>query len=102
MRIAAFLLLLASTTTAAAGPVKPATIAEDVLDAQLPQVPRAPDDDEAHRRARYAEDTVLLGSTDNTVGKTAVDYVTLIPTIGSIQVDRSHSTSLVAGGDAHV
>jgi hypothetical protein len=101
MRIATWLILLASAV-AAADSTKLDKIAEDVLTAQLPQVPRAADDDDAHRRARYTKDTVLLGSREQTVGETPEDYVDLIPTIGSVQVDHSRITSLVAGGDQSV
>ena len=101
MRIAACLILLASTVVTA-GPTKVDRIAKDVLAAQLPQIPRAANDDDAHRRARYTNDTVLLGSSEQTVGDTAEDYVDLVPTIGSVQVDRSRIASLVAGGDRSV
>jgi len=101
MRIATCLILLASTA-AAADSRKADKIANDVLAAQLPRVPRAADDDDAHRRARYTKDTVLLGSSDQPVGEIAEGYVDLIPTIGSVQVDRSRITSLVAGGDQSV
>lgn len=100
MRIAACLILLAST--AGAGSATPDKIAEDVLDAQLPQVPRLDSDDDAHRRARYTKDTVLLGSRTEPVGEVAEGYVDLIPTIGSFQVDHSQIASLVAGGDKNV
>src|SRR5260221_7095077 len=98
MRIATLLILLASTA-ATADPAKPEKIAQDVLAIQLPQIPRAADDDDAHRRVRYTKDTVLLGAYEDTVGETPKDYVDLIPTIGSVQVDRSRIASLVAGGN---
>jgi hypothetical protein len=101
MRIATCLILLASTA-AAADSTRVDKIAEDVLAAQLPQVPRAANDDDAHRRARYTKDAVLLGSREETVGETPEDYVDLIPTLGSVQVDVSRITSLVAGGDQSV
>src|SRR5260221_7780480 len=97
MRIATLLILLASTA-ATADPAKPEKIAQDVLAIQLPQIPRAADDDDAHPRVRYTKDTVLLGAYEDTVGETPKDYVDLIPTIGSVQVDRSRIASLVAGG----
>jgi hypothetical protein len=102
VRIATYLVLLASTVAAADSRRLVEKIADEVLDAQLPQVPRAVDDDDAHRRARYAKDTVLLGSRDQTVDETVEGDVQLIPTIGSIQIDSSRITSLVAGGDQNV
>jgi hypothetical protein len=95
-------LILFASTVATADPARLDKVAEDVLAAQLPHVPRADDDDDAHRRARYKSETVLLGSSDQTVGETSKDYVDLVPTVGSVQVDRARIDSLVVGGDESV
>ena len=102
MRIATCLIVILLASIADADSAKPETIAHDVLTAQLPQVPREVGDDDAHRRLRYTKDTVLLGSQEEPVGELPDGYVDLIPTMGSVQVDRSKITSLVAGGDQNV
>ena len=95
MRIACLILLVSTV----AGADSTAEIAEDVLTEQLPQVPQQFADDDAHQRARYTKDAVLLGNYESTVGETPVDYVRLMAPFGSTQIDRSRIASLVAGGD---
>lgn len=82
MRIAVGLMVVVSSV-ATAGSTKLDKVATDVLAAQLPQVPHLSDDDDAHRRARYTSDAVLLGATYETVADTAEDDVNLIPSARS-------------------
>ena len=92
MRIAIASLLVAMAAHAG----NPDDNARKVLDAQLSLLRHATD---AQQRAMYDKDTVLLSDRGAaTVGETPEDYVKLVPTIGSVQVDDARIDTITAGG----
>jgi len=92
MRIAIAIVLVATPVHAG----NPDDTARKVLDAQLSLLRRATD---AQRRALYDKDTVLLSDHGaRTVGDTPEDYVRLVETFGSVQVDDARIDTITAGG----
>lgn len=96
LRIVTLLVVAASV---AVGAPKPEAKGRAVLEAQIAAI----HDGDAKVRALYDKDAVLLGSeSSDTVGETATDYVALIETMGSVQVDGIKIDTIAGSGDDHI